>query len=76
MLELSKKITLEQKQQKQLENSETIEQQNQLQQTNGYVRKLVKPSVHSRAFISSGLLVILISAISVMLSIFLLAITK
>lgn len=76
LLELSKKITLEQKQQKQLENSETIEQQNQLQQTNGYVRKLVKPSVHSRAFISSGLLVILISAISVMLSIFLLAITK
>lgn len=59
-----------------LENSELIEQQSELQQTNAYVRKLVKPSSHSRAFISSGLLVILISTISVILAIFLLAITK
>lgn len=59
-----------------LGNQELLEQQNGLQQTNGYVRKLVKPSSHSRAFVSSGLLVILISIISVMLLIFLLTITK
>ena len=59
-----------------LENPELIEQQNALQQTNAYVRKLVKPSTHSRAFVSSGLLIILISALSIMISIFLLTITK
>ena len=59
-----------------LENSELIEQQSELQQTNAYVRKLVKPSSHSRAFISSRLLVILISTISVILAIFLLTIIK
>ena len=59
-----------------LENSELIEQQSELQQNNAYIRKLVKPSTHSRAFVSSGLLVILISTISVILAIFLLTIIK
>lgn len=57
-----------------LGNQETLEQQNALQQTNGYARKLVKPSSHSRAFVDSGLLVILISSVAVMLAIVLLKI--
>lgn len=59
-----------------LGNQETLEHQNGLQQTNGYARKLVKPSSHSRAFVDSGLLVILISAVSVMLAIILLIMSK
>ncbi len=59
-----------------LGNQELLEQQNGLQQTNGYVKKLVKPSSHSRAFIDSSLLVILISSVAVMLAIALLAISK
>lgn len=59
-----------------LGNLELLEEQNGLQQTNEYVRKLVKTSSHSRAFVDSGLLVILISSVAVMLAIALLTISK
>ena len=59
-----------------LENSELIEQQGELQQTNAYVRKLVKPSSHNRAFISSSFIVVFISFISVALAIILIMIGK
>ena len=55
-----------------LENPELIEQHNQLQQSNTKVRRLVKPSTHSQAFISGGFLLLIISTISVLLAIFLL----
>lgn len=59
-----------------LGSQELLEQQNGLQQTNGYVKKLAKPSSHSKAFVDSSLLVILISSVVIMLVIALLTISK
>lgn len=59
-----------------LENSELMEQQGELQQTNGYTRKLTRTSSHSRAFISSSFIVVFISFISVALATILIMIGK
>lgn len=55
-------------------NQEMLEQQNGLQQIDGYSKKLVKQSSHSKAFVDSGLLVILISVVAVIVAIALLKI--
>ena len=55
-------------------NQEMLEQQNGLKQTNGYVKKLLKTSSHSRAFVNSGLLALLISVVAIIVAIALLKI--
>ena len=55
-------------------NQEMLEQQNGLQQIDGYAKKLVKQSSHSKAFVDSGLLVFLILVVAIMVAIALLKI--